>query len=288
MLASDQSHIIKLKDGRQLAYSQFGNLKGKPIFYFHGWPNSRLRIGFANSLANKLGIRIIGIDRPGFGLSDYQADRKLLDWPDDVVELADDLKIKQFSILGVSGGGPYAAVCGYKIPDRINKIAIVVGLAPTYIPKILDDMPWYNRLGWANYRNHKSTRFISTFIHYITIRYCPLLSRYQYIFWSAPDRKILFDKKTRSNKNVAYAEAFRQGYKGPMLDLKLYTQDWAFNVADIKSKVFLFYGADDKNVPLAMGKYYASAIKNSKLKIYPNEGHLISKTHIEEILKSLY
>ena len=80
-------YVIKLKDGRKLGYSEYGDLKGKPIFYFHGWPTSRLQAQYLDPIAKKLGARIISIDRPGYGLSDHKNDRILLDWPDDIIEL---------------------------------------------------------------------------------------------------------------------------------------------------------------------------------------------------------
>jgi pimeloyl-ACP methyl ester carboxylesterase len=64
------------------------------------------------------------------GLSDYKKDRTILDWPDDVVELADALGIDKFPIEGISGGGPYAAACAYKIPDRLTACGIISGLGP--------------------------------------------------------------------------------------------------------------------------------------------------------------
>ena len=132
--ASDR--IIKLKDGRKLGFCEYGDPKGKPIFYFHGWPASRLSGSETDKAAKKLKIRVISPDRPGFGLSDYKEDRTLLGWADDVLELADQLKIKKFAVMGVSGGGPYSAVCAYKIPERVTKAGIVVGLAPVYLSLI--------------------------------------------------------------------------------------------------------------------------------------------------------
>ncbi|MEK7499249.1 MAG: hypothetical protein AAB649_01445, partial [Patescibacteria group bacterium] len=87
-------------------------------------------------------------------------------------------------------------------------------------------------------------------------------------------------------KNI-YQDAFRQGYRGPEHDLKLYTTDWGFAIRDIKSKIYLWYGAEDQNVSLSMGKYYKSHLLNSELTVYPHEGHMISVTHAEEIFKTL-
>lgn len=102
-------------------------------------------------------------------------------------------------------------------------------------------------------------------------------------FQAKEDKKILKDKKTFE----AASEAFRQGMKGAELDLKLYTDDWGFDLKKIKVPVYLWYGAKDKNVSLNMGKYYHSRIPNSQLFIDPNGGHLARYDYEERILDIL-
>jgi pimeloyl-ACP methyl ester carboxylesterase len=277
---------VILKDNRKLGYSEYGDQKGKLLFYFHGWPTSRLQAQINETVAKKLHIRIISIDRPGYGLSDFKKDRKLVDWPSDVVELADQLTINKFAVMGVSGGGPYAAVCASKIPNRLTKVGIVVGLAPTYIPGILNGMSRTAKLGWANYAKFPLLRTFSSLLHYLNAKYAPL-GLHRFMYGAKADKKIFSDKNIRESTRRNYKEAFREGYKGVELDLKLYTENWGFDLGDIKAKVLLFYGEDDKNVSIAMGKYYAAQIPHSKLIVYPGEGHLVSRTHAEEILKAL-
>ena len=287
MIDQINNHTIKLRDGRLFGYAVFGDPNGKPLFYFHGWPTSRLQAQVTDASAKKLKIRIISVDRPGYGLSDFKKNRTLLDWPDDVVELADQLKINKFAVMGVSGGGPYAAACAYKIPKRLTKVEIIVGLAPTYIPGLLDGMSWVFRVGWESYPRFPIARTIGAWLNFFYARYSPGLGLNRFLFGAKTDRKLYSDPKIRKIAKENYKEAFRQGYKGAELDLKLYTSDWGFKLKDIKVKVWLFYGEDDKNVSLEMGKYYASQIPNNKLTIYQREGHLISRTHVKEILKTL-
>jgi len=106
-------------------------------------------------------------------------------------------------------------------------------------------------------------------------------------FRAKSDQKLLASTKLQQAIFRNRSEAFRQGKKGCYHDLKLYTNNWGFKLSKIKAKVYLWYADADKNVSLKMGKYYASQIPNSKLTIYPNEGHLILYTHYEEILKTL-
>jgi len=278
---------IACQHGRILGFSQYGDPKGKPLFYFHGWPASRLSAEIYHQLGEKLHIRIIAPDRPGYGLSDFQEKRTLLDWPDDVLAIADYLRLKKFAVMGVSGGGPYAAVCAYKIPKRITRTGIVVGLSPIYGKEVLDGMMWISKIGWENFGKYPLLRKSSAMLQLLNTRYGPSLGLHRFLFGSKEDKKLNNKRAMRQRTRQTMVEAFRKGYKGPELDLKLYTTDWGFDLKDICGNVFLWYGADDKNVSLNMGKYYKEKIFNSTLKIYSGEGHLISFTHAEDILRTL-
>ncbi len=136
MNASRTDQQIKLQDGRNLGYAEFGPPKGTPIFYFHGFPSSRLdwQLFCDDDTLAELNIRVIAPDRPGYGLSDYQPDRRLIDWPNDVIELANTLQIDRFAVLGISGGGPYAIACANGISERLIRVGIVCGMGPADAP----------------------------------------------------------------------------------------------------------------------------------------------------------
>jgi pimeloyl-ACP methyl ester carboxylesterase len=278
---------MTLQSGRTLGFAQYGDPKGKPLFYFHGWPVSRLSAEIYDSISKKLHIRIIAPDRPGYGLSDFYTERTLLDWPDDVVAIADTLHIHTFAVMGVSGGGPYAAVCAYKIPDRISNVGIIAGLSPIYGKEALHGVTWISKIGWENFGRYPWLRTSSSIFQYLNTRFGPSLGLHRFLFGSKKDRKLLKDKKLRERTKQTTKEAFCKGYKGPELDLKLYTTDWGFRLRDIRKKIFLWYGSDDNNVSINMGEYYRKNIPNSELIIYPDEGHLISLSHAEEILQTL-
>jgi pimeloyl-ACP methyl ester carboxylesterase len=282
-----ENNTVRLHDGRILGYAEYGNPAGKPVFFFHGWPGSRFSGKETHEAAKKIGLRVISTDRPGIGLSDFKNDRKLLDWPDDVVELADHLKIKKFFIMGVSGGGPYVAVCVYKIPERIIKAGIIVGLAPVNVKGNLDGIFLRSRIGWANYHRFPIIRTIGTIGAAIQFRYLPALG--SLISFPTKEDTALYHEavKNKSGEESGIKEAFRQGIKGAELELKIYTDDWGFLVGNIKSKVYLWYGAKDKCVSLNMARYYKSQIPNSKLFIDPNGVHLSRYKYEEIILKTL-
>ena len=80
---------LTLKDGRRLGFAEFGAPPGRPVFHFHGSGSSRLERPASERLLVQMGIRFITVDRPGHGLSDFQPNRRLVDWPRDIGQLAD-------------------------------------------------------------------------------------------------------------------------------------------------------------------------------------------------------
>ena len=129
MTTRERDQVVTVGGGRSLAYCTWGDSDGVPVFSFHGGGESRL--DRPHDEAALAGVRLITIDRPGHGLSDFQPDRTLLDWPADVAAVADALAIERFIVYGHSGGGPYAIVCAYAMPDRIRRAAVVSSsLAP--------------------------------------------------------------------------------------------------------------------------------------------------------------
>src|SRR5262249_6304609 len=109
---------VTLADGRAIGYAEYGVADGIPIFEFHGLPGSRHYSLRADAL-EAAGARLVTLERPGFGLSDPKPGRTLLDWPNDVAEVANHFGFDRFAVLGYSAGGPNAIATGYVLPDRV-------------------------------------------------------------------------------------------------------------------------------------------------------------------------
>jgi pimeloyl-ACP methyl ester carboxylesterase len=274
---------ITLSDQRRLGYAEYGCPDGRPLFFFHGWPGSRLRAKVYHEIAEALHIRLIAIDRPGFGSSDPRKNRTLLDWPADLLELADCLNLAQFAIMGISGGGPYAAACAYKIPERLTKVGIVAAPAPVYLPGMLDGLPFVYKLGWLAYAKVPIAAYLSSALHRFAANHAPTLLASKYR--SESDLQVY--AKHHHDLLLSNRECFRQGARPPAWDILINTRNWGFDLGDIRAKVYLWYGETDKAVPPAMGAYFANQIKESEMTLYPHEGHLISITHAQEILTML-
>lgn len=113
------ARYVQLDDRRRICCTECGDPGGAPVFYFHGMPGSRLEAQFGHQAAADHGCRLIGLDRPAIGRSDFCEGRSLLDCPRDVEEMARQFEIDRFGLIGLSGGGPYALACGQLTSDRL-------------------------------------------------------------------------------------------------------------------------------------------------------------------------
>src|SRR5947207_1233274 len=82
------------------------------------------------SRVSAAGLRVVSYDRPGYGRSTRQSGRRVVDCVGDVAAIADDLGIERFVVRGGSGGGPHALAVAARLPDRVTRVACVVGVAP--------------------------------------------------------------------------------------------------------------------------------------------------------------
>lgn len=281
---------LQLHDGRMLGYAEYGPGEGTPLFYFHGYPGARLEAGFLAKAAAQAGLRLIGVDRPGMGLSSFQAGRRLLDWPDDVAALAQHLHLDHFAVVGVSGGGPYALACAYKIPDRLTACGIVAGMAPPDYDQVgmmarnrlifflARRLPWLlTPLMWAMRRSSQQEEqarksLVRSAAHLVE-----------------PDRACVLNPDVGRLLAADIVEAFRQGARGPAYEGTLYGRSWDFRVEDIAfPALFLWHGERDRNVPVAMGRAVAAKLAHCQATYYADEGHIsLVVNHAAEIVTSL-
>jgi pimeloyl-ACP methyl ester carboxylesterase len=277
--------LIHLRDGRTLGYAEFGDLTGKPVFFFHGFPGSRLQRAPGDLIATSLGAHIITIDRPGFGLSAFQPGRTLLDWPNDVAALADALEIDQFAAIGLSGGGPYLLACAYKIPRRLTSATIISGLGPLDQPGVNLGMDRSNRvvLGAAKRTPWWLIRLILAPAVSIVQR-DPAVSKY--LPASAPqvDKDVFARPAVQAMNRADLLEACRNGVDGLSWELVLFTRPWGFRLEDINMKMYLWQGEADTTIPLSMGKYMARTLPDCQARFIPGEGHTLMYNYWQDIL----
>lgn len=277
---------VVLPGGRVLGYAEYGDPQGNPVFLFHGQPGNRLFHPGIGQI-ERSGVRLIVPDRPGYGLSEFQEGRKILDWPGDVLAIADHLSIEKFSVIGFSGGGPYALACGYKIPERLARVLVVSGA-----PK-LDDVTLRRQL-------QPLVR-----VNYVLNKYAkPLLRLFFWGYWRrarknplnflglmrrqapAVDRMVLEDRKYWDIVRKCWEENLRVDSRGYVYDAEVLMDDWGFSLGEVRTKVELWWGGQDENVPPGVMDYFSSRLPNCTKKFMPDGGHFLLLTHWEQIFLS--
>ncbi|MGH3274687.1 MAG: alpha/beta fold hydrolase, partial [Streptosporangiaceae bacterium] len=122
--------VHALPDGRRLTWYEFGDPAGRPVIHTAGTPESGLAGACYHEAAHQAGLRWISPDKPGYGGSDFQPGRRLLDWAGDVASLADHLGLGQFSVAGESGGGPSTLALAHQLGERIRVVALLAAMGP--------------------------------------------------------------------------------------------------------------------------------------------------------------
>ncbi len=274
---------IKLSDGRMLGYCEYGHPEGRPVFYFHGFPGSRRDwlLFDPDDSAVELNARIVAVDRPGMGLSDFQRGREFLSWPDDVMELADELRVDNFAVLAVSGGGPYGDACAFKIPERLTATAIVSGMGPSEAPGSKDGDSWIFPGKPSLIR-----RLFLMLTAFGLKKPERMLAQIRGSF-SGADGALM-----QAHPNMAvmiadsWAEAFRMGVGGVHHEAGLYTRPWGFRLQEITAPVHLWHGEqEDRNVLSSVGHFVADSIPGCQATFFEDEGHFsLIYNHLAEIL----
>ena len=281
--------VLRLEDGRRLAFAEVGDPRGEPVFGFHGTPGSSEQLGMVAEAAERVGVRCILPDRPGYGLSDFQPKRRLRDWPGDVVAIADFLQLGRFGVFGVSGGGPHAAACAHALgPDRLLGACIVSGVGPTARPEMSEGAMPMNRAMFALARRAPSALRPLTAVVMFAMRRLGDRGFDRFVrSLPAPDRRIFeeypalraaFVEETRSSSRTA-GHAMAQ-------DMALFARPWGFPLEEIAAPVQLWQGDQDINVPASHARHQADRIPGAKLHECPGEAHLLFVPHAEEILRA--
>ncbi|HEX4267964.1 MAG TPA: alpha/beta hydrolase [Steroidobacteraceae bacterium] len=287
--ATEREHRLRLADGRTLACLELGDPAGPPVLYFHGYPGSRLEARVAATAAEKLGLRLLSVDRPGFGQSTFQRGRRIGGWAADIGALADQLALDRFSIVGVSGGAPYAMACAASLPDRLARIALVCPLGPLEVAASKAGMLAQDRLMLA--LGAHAAPLARGVVHLLAHWMRQDAERYVKFMIAgmvSPDRDLFADPGYRSLVRESTAEALRQGGRGAAWELTLIARRWDFRLQDVRMPVSLWQGLADQILPAAMARRLAAALPACTARYFPGEGHLsLVVRHIGEVLAEL-
>jgi pimeloyl-ACP methyl ester carboxylesterase len=272
---SDRTDTLILANGAWVALSEYGDRDGMPVFFCHGWPSSRTMGELADDAARDLGLRIISPDRPGIRDSQFHSNRRLIDWPPFLNEIADRLGIERFRILGISGGAPYAFASGWMTPERVEKIAVVSGAPPLDGFKDLDGLlPIHKRMLVLR---EKSPRLLKLLFHLarpfvalrLPLRLRPLLLK----FLQPCDANVLRESRKFDICFDSARHAWRSSALGVMTDAEIYATPWGFPLEEVNVPVALWHGVKDRTFAPRLAESVAARLPNCEFHLVEDAGH---------------
>lgn len=267
-------HLITLTSGRKLAYAEYGDPKGVPMFYFHGWPSSRLQGELMDKLGKERGIRVIAPDRPGIGLSEFQPNRQLLDWPPVVAELAAHLGWERFHVLGVSGGGPYVLSCAHVMPERVLSAGVICG-APPLREVGTKELMWTYRLALWGQRHVPLllTPGLAVSGQLMRLPNDSAVMR-AYIGQLGPrDQLALKDPELYRILMASGRVGVRSSTRGLSTDGSVYSSDWGIDLGTMRYPIRYWHGGRDKNIPVSLVEKFVQRMPAARLVVLEEDGH---------------
>lgn len=308
------NQTITLADGRKLGFAEYGDPRGrKTLLYFHGYPSSRVEAKVLHRLALAHSIRVLALDRPGYGLSTPQRPRReLLDWPRDVAAFVDHQGLDRFAVLGTSGGGPFAVACAHALPTQmLTGVGLFAGAPPwaagrhymtrprrilsvlaNWVPGLVSVLTSAT-LGLARWL--VNTRFVATrldaWLELVNkqardkeaqrLRDDPAAAPSTI---TGPDDRPVAEQRAALLR-LLIGEPFAQGPGAAVQEARILTDDdWGFRFEDVSFRdrpIQIWHGAKDVNAPIEAIRYLAEKLPNAELHEFGDDTHYTMGEHIE-------
>jgi pimeloyl-ACP methyl ester carboxylesterase len=263
---------LTLDDGRTLhAYDAGGD--GLPLFWHHGTPNLGAPPRPLFPAAERLGLRWVAHDRPGYGGSTPQPGRDVSSAAADVAAIADALGIDRFGVMGHSGGGPHALACAALLPDRVAAVVCGAGSAPFGA----EGLDWFAGMapsGAASLRAAAAGR-------------------------AAKERHVASGDESGPEFTPAdlaalagpwswFAEvvgpAVAAGPGGLIDDDLAYVAPWRFGPEQVAAPVLFLHGGRDRVIPSSHSEWLAERCPRAELRLSPDDGHISILTSADAAL----
>lgn len=272
---------LRLPDGRLLAWAEYGHRHGYPLIYFHSQAGSRLEAGFLHNAALAAGFRLIAIDRPGIGQSDFQSLKRHADFSADVRFLITHLNLLNPGLIARAGGAPFALALAASPGVSVSFVSL---LSPTPAPvsaRMSGNLPgsMFSKAlmslvrGAVHLRQRWRGARVDRYLSRLRERVC-------YADRRQLDKPWVLDLLQRDAQ-----EAIRQGTRGIAQDSVMVLRDWDFNLADTKSPVHVWHGGADTLSPLRCARNLAASLPRGVLHAVRRQGHFFFAWSAQDIFR---
>jgi len=287
------SRLLRLADGRHLSYAEYGAPNGRPVLYFHALNGSRLELLMHADRLRELGVRLIAMDRPGFGHSSFAERRNYRDFTGDVRALLDDLQIGQAHVLSASAGCAHALHAAWALPQRIRSVHCTAVVPPIdYIlasesPSTLNSM--LNQFFRLVPSLLRPAMELALFGQTVESLLSSMTAARQNNVFSLTEADVAY---ITTPEHLPYfvasmMESLRQGARAFAMESVLINQAWSIDLREIQVPVHLWHGSQDGLVPTDMVTGFAKALPNAKLTVLDGDTHLLAFRNIERLVQAI-
>ncbi|MFC7330418.1 alpha/beta fold hydrolase [Marinactinospora rubrisoli] len=273
---------ITLPDGRRLGWAAWGPVDGRPVLFCSGAAMGR-SLGFGGGALERLGARLIAVDRPGLGASDPDPGRTLDGWARDVADLVSALGLRDPLAVGFSQGAPFALACA--AAGVVSAVAVVSGQDDLGDPRLAELLP-AQVTAMVHAARTDPAGFEASLAKSMDAE---TLWRIVMDTSSAADRAVYTDPAFEPAYRRSLAEGFTQGAAGYARDLTLTFGRWPFELDAITAPVHLWYGAHDPGATHSPdnGAVLSHRLASARRHLLADAGAALLWTHGEEILAEL-
>lgn len=239
--------------GRTISYSVFTPPSPSgTLFFLHGYPSSRLEAAGLAPLALESGLQLVSPDRPGFGKSSFHP-YSIKEYAKDVLAVADAVGAERFSVLGASGGGPYALALARE--PRVDRVGLLSTAPPWDGP--VNDMTHVRRLaallGATPLFAPLAAASVAGARYAIAL---PAVQKRIDAWLAAQQPGVVLDPETAKNQRESVVRTMLEPFAGGVAafahETRLLAHPWGIPFEEIYKEVRVWHGQDDRSAPLSM------------------------------------
>ena len=263
---------ILTRDGTQLYYKDWGDPKGRPIVFSHGWPLCSDSWEAQMFFLASNGYRCIAHDRRGHGRSSQPWHGNEMDtYADDLAQLIESLGLREVILIGFStDGGEITRYMGRHGTQRIGSAALISAVPPLMLrtPANPDGLPLdaFDAIRAGSLKDRSQL--------YKDIAGGPFFG------FNRPGAK-----PSQGMIDSFWLQGMMGGHKNTYDCIKAFSEtDFTEDLKKIDVPTLVLHGDDDQIVPFkASAPKTAKLVSNSTLKVYPGAPHGITDTHKDEL-----
>jgi len=286
-----EPNTVRTADGRTIGYYAFGDPEGTPIVALHGTPACGAGYAWADARARERGIRLLAPDRPGVGDSSrWHLGRSVVvaDYAPVLTAFVDALELESFSLLGYSGGGPYALRGAHALAGRVHAAAIVSGAGQVGVWATLREFETSDQVLTRLAERAPVLARASLALTAYAGRFAPKTSvRVAQMEMSDADRAVMATFPSARAALAVFTQSCRHGARGVADDYAILGRPWEFAVEEISVPILCWHASADKVVPLQHTQAHVDRIPGAQLTQWPDEGHLAIVNRIGEVFDAL-